>query len=196
MSRSHCSQCQHVVNGNVRTCPMCGAGMTQELKQCKRQCPRCQTDLQIHHFNQYQLDNCLQCEGIWLEPEKFNLLTSEFDVYRDDKADPNYKKPALPSAEGYLPCACCQKLMTRQNFKSISGVIIDMCINCGVWLDKGELVQIRNFIASGGLDKAQDRELHNHSQQLQALEDRVSDVELMEKMLNKFSVKRIFFRGF
>jgi Zn-finger nucleic acid-binding protein len=78
----------------------------------------------------------------------------------------------------------------------MSGVIIDLCIGCGIWLDKGELKQIRSFIASGGLDKSQDREHEKHTRQIQVIDDRLSDVESMQKMLHKFSVKRIFFRGF
>ena len=87
-------------------------------------------------------------------------------------------------------------MMSRRNFKSISGVLIDSCINCGIWLDKGELEFIRNFVASGGLDKSQDNKLVKHELQIEALDDRISDVELMQKMLNKYSLKRIFFRGF
>lgn len=175
---------------------MCGGTMEQPSPSDERKCPRCQNDLTIHHYQNCQLDQCNNCQGLWLEPKEFSLLTSEFNVYRDPEANPDYVKPSMARAEKYLPCACCNKLMTRQNFKGISGVVIDMCINCGVWLDKDELSQIRSFIASGGLDKAQDRQLHHHSQAIEKLDDRVSDLEMMEKMLNKFSVKRILFRGF
>ncbi len=196
MSTSHCQQCSHVIKGNVRSCPMCGGGMEQPSPNEQRHCPRCRSELTIHHYQNCQLDQCGSCHGLWLEPKEFSLLSSEFNVYRDPNANPDYHKPAMAKAESYLPCACCAKLMTRQNFKGISGIIIDMCINCGVWLDQDELNQIRSFIASGGLDKAQDRQLHNHSQAIDALDDRVSDLEMMEKMLNKFSVKRMLFRGF
>jgi len=196
MSLSHCIHCQHTVHGTSRTCPMCGGDMKLEIENNNRKCPRCKDLLTVFQFNNYQLDRCSSCEGLWLEPDKFKLLTSEFDVYRDDSSDPNFIRKPTPKAEGYLPCACCSKLMTRQNFKAISGVIIDLCISCGIWLDKGELKQIRSFVASGGLDRSQNRQLEQQSQKIQALDDRLSDVELMEKMLNKFSVKRIFFRGF
>ncbi|TWX66682.1 hypothetical protein ESZ36_14015 [Colwellia demingiae] len=196
MSNSHCIHCEHIVKGTCRICPMCGGSMKQEIENENRQCPRCKDPLVVFQFNHYQLDKCTSCEGLWLEPDKFKVLTSEFDVYRDDKSEPNFLRKPTPKAEGYLPCACCDKLMSRKNFKAISGVIIDSCISCGIWLDKGELIQIRSFIASGGLDRSQDRQLDKHSQQIQALDDRLSDVELMEKMLNKFSLKRIFFRGF
>jgi Zn-finger nucleic acid-binding protein len=58
-------------------------------------------------------------------------------------------------------------MMSRRNFKSISGVLIDSCLHCGVWLDKGELQSIRNFVASGGLDKAQDKKLARHELELE-----------------------------
>lgn len=196
MVESQCTQCQHQVKGNVRFCPMCGSSMQQASQREARNCPRCQCDLKIHQYHDHQLDHCEQCHGLWLEPDEFRLLTTEFSVYRDPDVNPNYQKQALPQAEGYLPCACCGKLMTRQNFKAISGVIIDTCINCGVWLDHGELQQIRSFIASGGLDRAQDRQVSQQQRQIEQLDDRLSDVELMEKMLNKFNLKRIFFRGF
>lgn len=196
MSLSQCDHCQHTIKGTVRTCPMCGGSMKAPQTNENRQCPRCKIALEIHQYNDFQLDKCVSCEGLWIEQQEFNVLTSEFDVYRDDKSNPNFQRQPLPKSEGYLPCACCEKQMVRKNFKSISGVLIDICISCGIWLDKGELAQIRSFVASGGLDKAQDRKIDKQALLIQALDDRLSDVELMEKMLNKFSLKRIFFRGF
>ena len=196
MLQSQCTSCQHIVKGSVLHCPMCNGSMKRLLEEKTKTCPRCLTELQIHHYREYELDQCNQCEGLWLQPDEFAVLTSEFDVYRDEKSNPQYSRPGLPKSENYLPCANCQKMMSRRNFKSISGVLIDACLHCGVWLDKGELQSIRNFIASGGLDKAQDNKLVKHELQMQALDDRISDVELMEKMLNKYSLKRIFFRGF
>ncbi len=196
MSTVQCNACQHVVKGNVRNCPMCGGGMSSMQQSSTKQCPRCTVELELHNYRGMEVDKCIQCEGIWLEPSGFSVLTSEFDVYRDDSSNPNYLKPAMPQSENYLPCACCQKMMSRRNFKTISGVLIDSCLQHGIWLDKGELQHIRNFVASGGLDKAQDRELTKQELQLDALNDRVSDLELMEKMLNKYNLKRIFFRGF
>jgi Zn-finger nucleic acid-binding protein len=67
-------------------------------------------------------------------------------------------------------------MMSRRNFKYISGVLIDSCLHCDVWLDKAELQSIRNFVASGGLDKAQYNKLVLHKLEFQALDDRISDV--------------------
>lgn len=196
MVRSQCLSCDHIVKAKVHNCPMCNGGMKISQEDNPKKCPRCAIPLKIEHYRNFELDKCDQCEGIWLAPDEFSVLTSEFDVYRDDKSDPLYARPALKKAENYLPCANCQKMMSRRNFKTISGVLIDSCIHCGVWLDKGELASIRSFVASGGLDKAQDGKIIHQELKLDALNDRVSDLELMEKMLNKFNLKRIFFRGF
>jgi len=196
MIQSQCSSCNHIVKAKALTCPMCNGGMKLMQEDKSKHCPRCAIQLEVHHYRNYELDKCNQCEGLWLQPDEFAVLTSEFDVYRDDESNPQYLRPGLPETENYLPCASCKKMMSRRNFKSISGVLIDSCLHCGVWLDKSELQSIRNFVASGGLDKAQDNKLVRHELELQALDDRISDVELMEKMLNKYSLKRMFFRGF
>ena len=196
MASSQCSSCNHIVKTTIRHCPMCNGSMKSVQQSKIKSCPRCTTKLDEFIYRNYELDRCNTCEGIWLQPEEFSVLTSEFDVYRDDNSDPLYLRPGLPRSESYLPCANCKKMMSRRNFKSISGVLIDSCINCGIWLDKGELEFIRNFVASGGLDKSQDNKLVKHELQIEALDDRISDVELMQKMLNKYSFKRIFFKGF
>lgn len=196
MTKTTCSACDHIVRGNMQLCPMCGASMKSNIDNDERKCPRCRTALEIHDYRNFAIDKCNTCDGLWLEPDHFKVLSSEFDVYRDDESNPVYTKPPLPPAEPYLPCANCGQLMVRKNFQNISGVLIDLCMSCGVWLDKDELVQIRNFVASGGLDKAQDKQLGKQDIELERLNDRVSDLELMEKMLNKFDLKRILFRGF
>ena len=108
----------------------------------------------------------------------------------------SYKRPGYNEAEGYLPCACCSKLMVRKNYKRVSGVMIDLCLNCGVWLDKDELKQIRNFIASGGLNRAQDHELEKQRQKLNQIDEqsaRVSDLEFMDKVMNRFDTKWLIY---
>src|SRR5438477_453057 len=56
----------------------------------------------------------------------------------------------------YIPCPDCKSLMNRRNFAGVSGVIIDTCKNCGVWLDNQELNRIVRFIEAGGMDRARE----------------------------------------
>jgi Zn-finger nucleic acid-binding protein len=54
----------------------------------QKECPRCSIPLDIKHYRNYELDECNQCEGEWLQPDEFAVLVSEFDVYRDDDSNP------------------------------------------------------------------------------------------------------------
>lgn len=193
MEISQCTSCDYEMKGISRTCPMCSADMKLVMEDGPRNCPRCHIPLIIHHFNHHDLDTCKECEGMWIEPETFKIVTTEFDVFKDPSSDPNFKKPALPRNEGYLPCANCSQLMVKRQFKRISGVMIDLCIHCGVWLDKGELTNIRNFVASGGLNKAQEAEMSQYKSQtdlrLDSLNKKVKDLEFMDKVMNIYSPK-------
>jgi Zn-finger nucleic acid-binding protein len=71
----------------------------------------------------------------------------------------------------YIPCPVCKRLMNRRNFASVSGVIIDICRDDGVWFDNQELGRIVQFIEAGGLDKAREVEAREreHSQRMKAM---------------------------
>jgi Zn-finger nucleic acid-binding protein len=48
--------------------------------------------------------------------------------------------------------------MNRTNFAKSSGVVLDVCKNHGVWLDRGELQRVLQFVDRGGLAPARARE--------------------------------------
>ena len=58
----------------------------------------------------------------------------------------------------YLRCPSCDKSMNRRAFGRISGVIVDVCKDHGVWFDSGELAEVLAFIERGGLERARERE--------------------------------------
>jgi Zn-finger nucleic acid-binding protein len=55
----------------------------------------------------------------------------------------------------YIPCPECEALMTRRNFGSNSGVIVDVCAMHGIWFDVGELPRVIAFVESGGLARSE-----------------------------------------
>jgi Zn-finger nucleic acid-binding protein len=73
----------------------------------------------------------------------------------------------LPQAEAarpaesvrYRPCPSCSRFMNRLNYGRISGVIVDVCKEDGVWFDQNELRRVVDFIQAGGLEKARDRQI-------------------------------------
>jgi Zn-finger nucleic acid-binding protein len=46
--------------------------------------------------------------------------------------------------------------MQRKNYMNKSGVIMDVCVDHGIWLDAGELKQIQEWTALGGKQLAEE----------------------------------------
>ncbi|MEC4678044.1 MAG: hypothetical protein VST69_04740 [Nitrospirota bacterium] len=63
-----------------------------------------------------------------------------------------------------------------------------------IWLDAGELDQIRCFIANGGLDKSQDREIVRNREDLDLVAHKVKNLEFMQKRLNFWNFKYWLFK--
>lgn len=154
-----CPHCRKEINESLPLCPLCGGQIPDEKKLETPRCPRCNTLLvKLFHKND-EYDFCPDCEGLWLDREEFRRATRELNVFRDDEIEGNFLKTPPQDTLKYIPCVRCGKLMLKKNFAKISGVIIDECSRHGVWLDPGELQKIRQFIADGGLQRAQDKEI-------------------------------------
>jgi hypothetical protein len=67
--------------------------------------------------------------------------------------------------------------MNRRQFASCSGVIVDWCKPHGAWFDRNELKQIVQFIQSGGLNKAREKEKLEIEEERQKLRDERRKVE-------------------
>ena len=94
---------------------------------------------------------------------------------------PTSLRLALPKREmkretavRYIACPTCGKSMNRQAFGRISGVVVDVCKNHGVWFDPGELGEVIRFVEQGGLARERERELA----ELAERERRVRGVEM------------------
>lgn len=109
------------------------------------------------------LEECPCCEGLWVDAISLAGICSD----RERQAAVLGMPTALPEdSEGglernirYVPCPVCRKLMNRVNFAKCSHVVVDVCKPHGTWFDKDELRRIVEFIRSGGLDQAREREL-------------------------------------
>lgn len=191
-----CEHCGATFNRSIKYCPFCGGERISEPTNEVPRCPRCTCKLEPHKYRRMELDLCPQCSGLWLDTDEFTRLTSERDVYADDSIPYRFIKRPAQGENGYLPCARCGTLMPRKNFRRISGVLIDVCRDHGVWLDAGELEQIRCFIANGGLERSQDKEILENRMELKSLAERVGDVESMQKILHRWDIRRWLIAGF
>ena len=187
-----CQYCGKRFSKNMRFCPFCAGEHKMEVTIKTALCPSCKTKLKVRRYRGVEINVCPRCEGIWLDTEKFRRVSSERDTYQDEKILYRYVKKGLKRGEGYRACVRCGVLMYKRNFKKISGVVIDVCNDHGIWLDKGELDQIRCFIANGGLEKYQEfldhRISYNHNQ-IRKIAGSLHNIEFMQKMMNLYNPK-------
>lgn len=193
-----CEHCGKRINVKTKTCPFCAGRIKERVAQRTAVCPRCEVRLNIHVIpeDQEEYDICPRCGGLWLDRGEFHRATRKKNAYRSEEKRGEYYRGALRDPLKYIPCVRCGQRMNRKNFSRISGVIIDECRSHGVWLDSGELEKIRHFIADGGLERSQDREIEEVRDELRGLATKVDKVAFTHKLIHFWNPKRWLFTGF
>lgn len=98
------------------------------------------------------LDQCQSCGGTWYD-------RGELDSHLRKNPGQDFATERPPDSGGaqfqlddlepvYLKCPHCKGIMQRSNYRKVSGVMVDVCMHHGVFLDAGELARIRAFIDS------------------------------------------------
>ena len=158
-----CPSCFAAMFAGSRFCARCGAEATREIVDAKPlPCPRCKRE-EMHSLKlgTTTVHECEACGGLWLEPQSLQRLC---DTREDHAGIVSLLAARVPTSDTppdtikYLPCPACSKLMNRVNFAHSSGVIVDVCKNDGVWLDRGELHRVIDFVEAGGLTVSRQRE--------------------------------------
>jgi Zn-finger nucleic acid-binding protein len=156
-------------------CPGCGARMLERARHCMEcgiaiqpqalyalpeaaACPRCRGGLRQRELAGAAMVECAACGGLWLSQARFDDFCATAEARETvGVALGHLARPGAVEAERevrYLPCVVCREPMTRRNFASSSGVILDLCRRHGVWLDHRELERVLAFVREGGLDRA------------------------------------------
>jgi Zn-finger nucleic acid-binding protein len=166
-----CTQCYGLNFIGSKHCTHCGAkvfhGAPKESTPGSRQCPRCEAGLSVTAVGESFLEECTTCGGIWVDIESFKkIVTTQskgaaFTGAGAPGAAPGRAVAAQHDRVKYLHCPDCKQLMNRLNFGRKSGVIVDVCKLHGTWFDRDELRQVVEFIHSGGLDAAREREIED-----------------------------------
>lgn len=82
-------------------------------------------------------------------------------VARIDTARPNGPQPDAPKHARIVPrerevhyarCPTCSQPMSRMNFGTRSGIVVDVCRAHGTWFDRGELDAVLDFVREGGIE--------------------------------------------
>ncbi len=150
----------------TKHCANCGKKVveTAEGEAFTGDCPRCRSPLEPLAIGDAELSECLKCNGMWMTADSFEELCTDHDEQTAILGYKGRERSAVVaevSKVSYVPCPVCSELMNRSNFARASGVIIDTCKSHGVWFDADELPRIIEFIRSGGMSLARQRELRD-----------------------------------
>lgn len=161
LATTRCPSCFAWNLAQARHCQACGQAMDAEGGAGVRQdlaCPRCSGALFARHYQDLDVDECDACGGFMLSPNAIDRIVAA----KDNATDLRLALPAHPrvveTAVHYVRCPVCSETMNRKAFGRISGVVVDVCAEHGVWFDAGELAAVLAFVARGGLTRARERE--------------------------------------
>jgi len=159
-----CPSCFGMMFIGSKHCPRCGAlaAQVRAADLPPRSCPRCRTEMRGVSIGTTAARECCKCEGLWLDVSAFERICADREQ-QSAVLGPASPVPTHPARDAvsrvrYVPCPECKQLMNRINFAKCSGVIVDICRGHGTWFDRDELSRIVEFIRSGGLEAARDKE--------------------------------------
>ncbi len=116
-------------------------------------CPVCNIPLKNVQYEDYSVDICIKCKGIWLDKGELqqvvNELISKNKVDYQTVKEAYRNKPMICKREE-MPIRICLKCnieMGTFNYYSDSDVFLDKCSSCGgIWADKNEIDQVARYI--------------------------------------------------
>jgi len=156
-----CPSCGNEVE-NPEQCPVCQAGRApkatvRKLEKGRCGCPRCNEYLEEQDWDGVRTFVCPTCRGTFfldrgLE-DVLNKLRAAADPVDLSAVAREFKDRftrKLPEAIRYKKCPVCHTVMTRRNYGTVSGVIVDFCGDHGTWVDEAQFADLADFICRGG----------------------------------------------
>lgn len=115
------------------------------MEQTKRLCPLCSIELLQLPMGDRAVDMCEKCQGMFFELDELAPILRQ-PVY-ESFTDIAYGDGA-PDRTSELSCPKCGDAMQEMEYAD-SKIHIDHCESCqGLFLDRGEQDEIRNYLAS------------------------------------------------
>jgi Zn-finger nucleic acid-binding protein len=103
---------------------------------------------------EFHLIGCDKCAGVFVPHDVFDMMQEKRDSVVFSAIAPQKGQTPVESNASYVRCPVCKQVINRVNFARISGVIVDVCREHGIWFDGGEIEKIMDFVAHGGLQRA------------------------------------------
>jgi Zn-finger nucleic acid-binding protein len=176
LATRRCAACFTLNPHDALKCTRCGADLPSETLSATaagRPCPDCRVPLVARTTGVLGYAECTRCGGLFLGSEAFGRVVEGAEARATARAVEGEKPPEaerIPTRFHYRKCPHCGELMTRRNYGGGSGVILDVCGKHGVFLDRGELTGIVDFLEKGGWERLKKRERERLEEEVAALE--------------------------
>ena len=162
LAKVACPSCFAMIFEGAKFCAFCGEETSRAAKaRTNLPCPTCKkTVLAQLELGHTAVMECATCHGLWVDNETFDRICTDREKQAAVLGGPSEVfRPSggIPPVR-YVKCPLCQDLMHRVNFAKCSGIIVDICKGHGTWFDRDELQHIVQFIRSGGIDFARQKE--------------------------------------
>lgn len=112
-------------------------------------CPRCETEMREAWLGDSRLQSCPACEGTWYPGEALGQVTDHsLSELKSSPLEPTLVADRLESVDLDKPvdCPVCARPMMRYRYTMSCDVVLDECLEHGVWLDDGELGSLMSFL--------------------------------------------------
>jgi Zn-finger nucleic acid-binding protein len=175
LATRRCANCFTLNPHDARKCTRCGADLPSETLSTSaagKPCPDCRVPLVARTTGVLGYAECARCGGLFLSNEVFETVVEGAEARAAARAvEADWAQEVrVPARFHYRKCPQCGELMMRRNYGGGSGVILDVCGKHGVFLDRGELTGIVDFLEKGGWERLKKRERERLEEEVSALE--------------------------
>lgn len=176
LATCRCSACLAWNLAGGSHCQACGRLLVafQRDGSASYACPRCKAALQARTYGDLGVDECDACGGLLIAPATMDRIVASRDTPTNLQLQLPKRATKRETAVRYVFCPVCEKSMNRKAFGRVSGVVVDVCKDHGVWFDAGELALVIEFVERGGLERERERQLA----ELAERERRTREVEM------------------
>lgn len=126
-----------------RGCAACGRherfGLAAPEPAAAAVCPRCEAPVHVGTFEEITLRFCQGCWGSWIPVASLGPLLLDLDPGERPESGASAAPPG-PTREPPVPCFDCGQPMPKWLWR---GLVLDCCPGHGLWVDSGELVELR-----------------------------------------------------
>ena len=182
---ARCQWCTAPLPPGAALCRYCGKRSDVDLRgvheftvaapASPRICPACDVPMQTVDLKlggRYYIERCERCLSLFFDPNEVETLLEKsaspvFQIDRVRLEEITRARHEPPSPTRYYRCPVCRTAMSRVNFGTRSGVVVDQCPKHGMWLEGGELRRLLEWRKAGGQILDQRRKAERLAEELQ-----------------------------